>query len=105
MDMDQYKGMEEEAFWFEMQEVIGAIDELVHKYDLQDRVISAFVLGLLEPLNDDTSNMKAFFHYNMQSNGELDIVKDFMTESYVEPTTPIDDDLEDLLGDLGISLN
>ena len=69
MDMDQYKGMEEEEFWFEMQEVIGAIDELVHKYDLQDRVISAFVLGILEPLNDDTSNMKAFFHYNMQSNG------------------------------------
>ena len=105
MDMDQYKGMEEEGFWFEMQEVVGAINELVHKYDLQDRVISAFVLGLLEPLDDDTSNMKAFFHYNMQSSGELDIVKDFMTDSYVEPENPDDIDLEDLLRGLGISLN
>lgn len=104
MDNDQYKGMEEEGFWFEMQELAGALTELVHKYDLEDKIISAFVVGLLEPVDDDTSNMKAFFHYNIQSDGELDIVKDFMTDSYVPPEDK-GPDLDDLLDGLGISLN
>ena len=96
--------MEEEGFWFEMQELAAALTDLVKKYELEDKVISAFVVGLLEPVDDDTSNMKAFFHYNIQSDGELDIVKDFMTDSY---TPPEDDgpDLDDLLNGLGISLN
>ena len=104
MDMKRYDGMEEEGFWFEMQELAGALTELVHKYGLEDRIISAFVVGLLEPLDEDTSNMKAFFHYNLHSDGELDIVKDFMTDSY---TPPEDNgpDLDDLLDGLGISLN
>ena len=47
--------------------------------------------------------MKAFFNYNMQSKDELEIITDFMKESY----TPPDDgpDLDDLLNGLGISLN
>ena len=104
MNEDQYSDMEEEGFWFEMQELAGALGELIHKYGLEDRVISAFVVGLLEPLDEDTSNMKAFFHYNIQSDSELEIVKDFMTDSY---TPPEDDgpDLDDLLNGLGISLN
>jgi len=105
MDMDQYKGMEEEGFWFEMQEIAYSINELVAKYDLDDKVISSFVIGLLEPCDDETSNMKAFFHYNIQSDGELDIIKDFMTDSYTPPVTEDDVDLDDLLGGLGISLN
>lgn len=104
MDSDQHKGMEEEEFWFEMQEFAGAFTELIHKYGLEDKIISALVVGLLEQVDDDTSNMKAFFHYNIQSDGELDIVKDFMTDSY---TPPEDDgpDIDDLLDGLGISLN
>jgi len=48
--------------------------------------------------------MKAFFHYNIQSEDELEIVKDFMTDSYCPPD---DDgpDLDDLIKGLGISLN
>ena len=104
MDMDQYKGMEEEGFWFEMQEIAYSINELVAKYDLDDKVISSFVIGLLEPFDDETSNMKAFFHYNIQSDGELDIIKDFMTDSYTPPVTEDDIDLDDLISGLGISL-
>lgn len=49
--------------------------------------------------------MKAFFHYNIQSDGELDIIKDFMTDSYTPPITEDDIDLDDLISGLGISLN
>jgi hypothetical protein len=104
MDMDRYNDMEEEGFWFEMQELSGALSELVHKYGLEDKVISAFVVGLLEPFDEETSNMKAFFHYNIQTEGELEIVKDFMTDSYSPPEDE-GPDLDDLISGLGISLN
>ena len=79
MDMDHYKDMEEEGFWFEMQELAGAFSEICHKYDVSDRIISAFVVGLLDEVegDGDKTNMRAFFHYNMQNQTELDIVKDF----------------------------
>lgn len=96
--------MEEEGFWYEMQELAGAFTEICHKYEVSDRIISAFIVGLLEPMDDETSNMKAFFHYNMQSEGELDIVKDFMTDSYSPPEDE-GPDLDDLISGLGISLN
>ena len=107
MDMDKYKDMEEDGFWYEMQELAGAFSEICHKYDVGDRVISAFVVGLLEePRTDaDLTNMKAFFHYNMQNYTELDIVKDFMTDSYTPPVSDEGPDLDDLLNGLGISLN
>jgi hypothetical protein len=107
MDMDEYKDMYEEGFWFEMQELAGAFSEICHKYDVGDRVISAFVVGLLEDIDDETdlTNMKAFFHYNMQNYTELDIVKDFMTDSYTPPVSDEGPDLDDLLNGLGISLN
>lgn len=105
MDMDDYKDMYEEGFWFEMQEIAGNFSEICQKYGLGDRIISAFVVGLLEEVDDDAenANMKAFFHYNMQNQTELDIVKEFMTDSFhPEDQGP---DLDDLLGGLGISLN
>ena len=105
MDMDDYKDMHEEGFWFEMQEIAGAFSEICQKYEMGDRIISAFVVGLLEDSEEfeDKSNMKAFFHYNMQNYTELDIVKEFMTDSFhPEDLGP---DLDDLLGGLGISLN
>ena len=106
MDNDRYKDMEEDGFWFEMQELAGAFAEICNKYDVGERVISAFVVGLLDEIDSEEgmTNMKTFFHYNMQSQGELDIVKDFMTDSYSLPEDQ-GPDLDDLLSGLGISLN
>lgn len=106
MDMDDYKDMYEEGFWFEMQELAGAFSEICNKYDVSDRIISAFVVGLLEEIDgdDEKTNMRAFFHYNMQNHTELDIVKDFMTDSFSPPEDQ-GPDLDDLLNGLGISLN
>lgn len=104
--MDDYKDMYEEGFWFEMQELAGAFSEICNKYDVSDRIISAFVVGLLEEIDgdDEKTNMRAFFHYNMQNHTELDIVKDFMTDSFSPPEDQ-GPDLDDLLNGLGISLN
>ena len=101
--MENYEDMEEEGFWYEIQEISGAFQEIVHKYGMQDRIISAVVVGLLETITEDQSNMKAFFNYNMQTTDELEIITDFMRDSY----TPPDEgpDLDDLLNVLGISLN
>ena len=101
--MENYEDMEEEGFWYEIQEISGAFQEIVHKYGMQDRIISAVVVGLLETITEYQSNMKAFFNYNMQTTDELEIITDFMRDSY----TPPDEgpDLDDLLNGLGISLN
>ena len=103
MDMDGYEDMQEEGFWFEVQEISLAIQDLVEKYGMEDRVLSAVVVGLLEPVTEDESNMKAFFNYNIQTDGELDVIIDFMKNSYVSPDEDLD--LDDLIGGLGISLN
>jgi hypothetical protein len=104
MSMDNYKDMEEDMFWMEMQELAHVFSELVIKYGMEDRVISAFVVGLLEEINEEQSNMKTFFHYNMQNENELEVVKDFMTNSYTPPSSD-EPDIDDLLDGLGISLN
>ena len=101
--MENYEDMEEEGFWYEIQEISGAFQEIVHKYGMQDRIISAVVVGLLETITEDQSNMKAFFNYNMQTMVELEIITDFMRESFTPPDNG--PDIADLLNGLGISLN
>tara|TARA_Y100000114_G_scaffold104708_1_gene97964 strand:+ start:865 stop:1170 length:306 start_codon:yes stop_codon:yes gene_type:complete len=99
-----YKDMEEDGFWFEVQEISQAFLEICHRYDMSDRVLSAFVVGLLEEIDEDKSNLKAFFHYNIQNEHELDIITGFMGDSYSPPQDE-EPDINDLLDGLGISLN
>ena len=100
-----YKDMEDDGFWYEVQEISQAFIEICHKYDMSDRVLSAFVVGLLEEIDEDTSNMKAFFHYNIQNNTELEVINQFMIDSYSAPEQDSEQELKDLLNELGISLN
>jgi len=89
----------EESFWFEVQEMALNFKEIVAKYDMEDKVMSCIVIGVLEPETDETSRMKALFHYNLENKAELDIIKDFMTDTFEDP------DIDDLIKGLGISLN
>jgi hypothetical protein len=66
---------------------------------MEDKVMSCIVIGVLEPETDETSRMKALFHYNLENKAELDIIKDFMTDTFEDP------DIDDLIKGLGISLN
>ena len=104
MDNDFYKDIDEEGFWLEMQDLAGAFSEICHRYDVEDKVISVFMVGLLDFEDKETSTMKAFYHYNVQSKEELDVVKEFITDSYVSPESE-GPDLSDLLNGLDISLN
>ena len=44
--MSEYEDIAEEGFWFEMQEIALAVTEIVKRYDMQDKVMSAFVMGV-----------------------------------------------------------
>jgi hypothetical protein len=99
-----YKDIEEEGFWVEVQEISQAFLEICHKYDMGDRVLSAFVVGLLDEIDQENSNMKAFFHYNIQNDQELDVITQFMRDSYSSHQDE-GPDINDLLRGLGISLN
>jgi len=95
--------MKEEEFLIELQMLLVEIDNLVDRYEMRDRVLSIFVAGLLEPIDDNTSNMKAMYNYIVDSREELDTMLDFINTSYEESKNT--NDLDDLLGGLDISLN
>ena len=78
------------------------MEMLIEKYGMRNRVMSVVVTGVLEPIDEDNSTMKALFSYNLGSYDELDVMIDFIKNTYEEQDGP---DLDDLLGDLGISLN
>tara|TARA_R100000900_G_scaffold32555_1_gene26222 strand:- start:106 stop:411 length:306 start_codon:yes stop_codon:yes gene_type:complete len=101
MEFDQYKDMEEEGFWFEIQELAFTVNDIIERYGLEDRVMSSIVVGVLEPLNENTSAMKAFFHHNLENDEEVEALCGFMQDSY-DMNKP---DIDDLLDGLGISLN
>lgn len=103
--MSEYEDIAEEGFWFEMQEIALAVTEIVKRYDMEDKVMSAFVVGILKPLDEENSTMKTFFQYDLRTAAELEIILDFIKESYIEPDSNDDFDIDDLLDGLGISLN
>ena len=98
---DKYKDMYESGFFIEIQELHQAMEEVIEKYGMRDRCMSVVVTGILDPVNEDTSQLKALFSYNLESRDELDEIIQFITNTY-EDQNP---DLDDLLDGLGISLN
>lgn len=96
------KDTEEYDFLIEMQQLHHQMEMLIEKYNMRDRVMSVVVTGILEAIDDENSNMKAIFSYNLGSLEELEAMTDFIKNTYEDQNGP---DLDDLLGDLGISLN
>jgi hypothetical protein len=96
----------EKEFIAEVYSHIIEIEELIKKYGFEDRVMSAIMIGLLDidlSRNEDEGEdvqLKSIFSYNLQSEDELEVVKEIMTSQFES-----DDPFEGLLGDLGISLN
>lgn len=96
---------EDVEFLSELYTKILEIENLVKERGYEDRIMSAIVVGLMDEIEsaeDESVEMKSLFSYNLDSTEELDIVVDLMRETYEDNT---DDDLRDMLGDLGISLN
>lgn len=98
---DKYKDMYESGFFIEIQELHQAMEEVIEKYGMRDRCMSVLVTGILDAVDEETSQLKALFSYNLESRDELDEIIQFITNTY-EDQNP---DLDDLLDGLGISLN
>lgn len=101
--MMENKDTEEYDFLIEMQHLHHQMEMLIEKYGMRDRVLSVVVTGVLEPIDEDNSTMKALFSYNLGSSDEMEVMTDFIKNTYEEQNNG--PDLDDLLGDLGISLN
>ena len=99
---DKYKDMMDEGFWMEARELHMAMDELIEKYDVRGRVMNCMVTGLLEPIDDDTSEMRAIFSYSIETKEELDEIVSFIVSTFEDQSGP---DLNGLIDGLGISLN
>ena len=96
---------EDVEFLSELYTKILEIENLVKERGYENRVMSAIVVGLMDEIEsaeDESVEMKSLFSYNLDSKDELDIVVDLMRETYEDNS---DNDLRDMLGDLGISLN
>jgi len=97
----------DKEFIAEAYSLVVQIEELIKTYGYEDKVMSAIVLGVLdvdlqdEPKEGDEVNLKSVFSYNLDSRLELEVVKEIMDSQFQDP----DDDLDSMLGDLGISLN
>ena len=95
----------DKEFIAEAYSLVVQIEELIKKYEYEDRVMSALLVGVLdtdeEPQEGDQVELKSVFSYNLDSKLELEIIKEIMDSQFQDP----DDDLDKLLGDLGISLN
>lgn len=94
--------MEEDDFLMEVQRLFMEYEALVDQYEMRDRVLSIFVAGVLEPIDESMSNMRAMYNYILDNREELDTLLDFIDKSYEETKGP---DLDNLLDGLGISLN
>ena len=86
----------------EVQRLFMEYEALLDQYEMRDRVLSIFVAGVLEPIDESMSNMRAMYNYILDNREELDTLLDFIDKSYEETKGP---DLDNLLDGLGISLN
>lgn len=95
----------DEDFIVELYARVLELEDFIRDNGYEDRVLSAIVIGILEQPEDpdsETTNMRSLFSYNLATRDELTTMKSIMDATY---ETSVDDDLNDMLGDLGISLN
>ncbi|MAO23071.1 MAG: hypothetical protein CMJ25_20155 [Phycisphaerae bacterium] len=93
-------------FLAEMYHLVKKMEEVIDEYDVKHRVLASVVIGLFDKEaideEEETAEVKTMYSFNLQNKEELDMIKGLMDEMY----NPEDNDpLDDLLGDLGISLN
>ena len=99
--------MEEQAFFLEIQRLSMQMDEIIHKYDMQSRVASIMVTGLIDEDIMGESRLQAIYSYSLDSKEELNSILEFINSTWDDSdetdweTPP---DLNDLLDGTGIEL-
>jgi hypothetical protein len=80
------------------------MEETIDEFEMKDRTLATIVVGVIDldavEEGDESAEMKTMYSFNLESREELETVKQVMDSAYQE-----DDSLDDLLGELGISLN
>ena len=92
-------------FFAEMYSLVKKMEETIEEFDMKDRTLASIVVGVLDldaiEAGDEETEMKTMYSFSLQSRQELETVKDVMDNAYRDSNN----DLDDLLGELGISLN
>tara|TARA_X000001382_G_scaffold128065_1_gene116975 strand:- start:464 stop:763 length:300 start_codon:yes stop_codon:yes gene_type:complete len=92
-------------FFAEMYSLVKKMEDTIDEFDMKDRVLASIVVGVLDleaiEAGEEETEMKTMYSFSLQSRQELNTIKNIMDNAYSEE----DEDLEDLLGGLGISLN
>lgn len=97
--------MKTDEFLIQIQRKLMEIDMIIDEYEMRDKIMSIFVCGVLEPYTDTQSTMKAMYGYSIESEEELETLLNFIRETWKDQKDIRNDDLDDLLDGLGISLN
>ena len=91
-------------FFAEMYSLVKKMEETIDEFEMKDRTLASIVVGVIDfdsvESGDESAEMKTMYSFNLESREELNTLKEVMDNAYQE-----DDSLDDLLGDLGISLN
>ncbi len=94
-------------FFAEMYSLVKKMEETIDEFDMKDRTLdrsaAASDVDKYQDAGDQEAEMKTMYSFNLQSREELNAIKDVMDTAYKDDDDDID--LDDLLGDLGISLN
>ena len=92
-------------FFAEMYSLVKKMEETIDDFDMKDRTLASIVVGVLDldaiEEGAEETEMKTMYSFSLESRQELDTMNTIMDNAYSDD----DDDLEDLLGSLGISLN
>jgi len=91
-------------FFAEMYSLVKKMEDTIDEFEMKDRTLASIVIGVIDfdsvEEGDESAEMKTMYSFNLESRQELETVKSIMDSAYKE-----EDSLDDLLGDLGISLN
>ena len=93
-------------FFAEMYSLVKKMEETIDEFGMKDQTLASIVVGVIDfdeiEHGDTDAEMKTMYSFNLQSRAELEAVKEVMDNAYKDED---DIDLDELLGDLGISLN
>ena len=92
-------------FFAEMYSLVKKMEQTIDDFGMKDRTLASIVVGVLDleaiEAGEEEAEMKTMYSFSLQSRQELDTMKSIMDNAYSDEG----EDLEDLLGSLGISLN
>ena len=91
-------------FFAEMYSLVKKMEETIEEFEMKDRTLASIVVGVIDfdamEEGDESAEMKTMYSFNLESRSELETLIQVMDGAFQES-----DSLDDLLGDLGISLN